>query len=141
MLKYRCSIAAAAVLVALFSSRAADAQVVVPARQHGGLLNDLITGVEYDRVNRAKAEWHLPHLQAKLGRDARRGHSDAVDCDVRRIENHKFRIVVDGWLIRQNSLLDPGYYPYPVRLDPMTCAAIADAARPQEFPTEPQSPR
>ena len=135
-LQCRGSIALAAVVVALLSSRPADAQVSNdpgPPRQPGGLLNNLVTGVQYDIVNQAKAERRLQYLQAKLRRDAERGHSAAVDRDVRRIENLRYRIVVDEWLIRKNSLCDPGCYPYPLRMDAMSCAAIAQAARPALF--------
>ena len=47
-LQCRGSIARAAVVVALLSSRPADAQLGVdpgPPREHGGLLNTFITGV------------------------------------------------------------------------------------------------
>jgi hypothetical protein len=126
-LQCRGSIGLAAVVVALLSSRPADAQVVVPGspRQHGGLLRDLTTGAWYDRANQANAERCLQYRQEKLRRDAERGNSVAVDCDVRRIDNLKHRIMVDEWLIRKNSCQEPGYYPYPVRLDPMTYCAIA----------------
>jgi hypothetical protein len=132
----RDSIVRAAVLVALLSSRPAGAQFVGsgPPPHTGGLVNNLVTGVQYDIVNQAKAEHHLQYVQGKLRRDADRGHPAAVDRDVRRIQNLKFRIAVDEWLIRQNSLCDPGYYPYPVRLDPMTCAALAEAASPPRDP-------
>jgi hypothetical protein len=136
-LQIRGSIALAAFVVALFSSRAADAQVTNdpgPPREPGGLLNNMLTGVQYDLVNQAKAEHRLQHLQAKIRRDAERGHSAAVDRDARRIDNLKYRIVVDEWLIRKNSLYDPGCYPYPLRMDPMSCAAIANVARPPQAP-------
>ena len=67
-------------------------------------------------------------------------HSAAVGRDVRRIDNLRYRIVVDEWLIRKNSLLDPGCYPYPIRLDPMSCAAIADVRRPPQAPPTPRQP-
>ena len=137
-LQCRGSIArAAVVVVALLSSRPADAQVGTdpgPPREPGGLLNNLVTGVQYDLVNQAKAERRLQHVQAKLRRDAERCNSAAVDRDVRRIDNLKYRIVVDEWLIRKNSLCDPGYYPHPLRLDAMSCTAIALAARPVPSP-------
>jgi hypothetical protein len=130
MLQFRGSIALAAVVVALLSSRPADAQVIgnpPSAPEPGGPVNTFFTGVYYDVLNQAKAERSLRYYQAKLGRDAERGHSAAAAHDARRIENLRFRIVVDEWLIRKNSMLDPGCYPYPVRLDPMSCAAIAQA--------------
>jgi hypothetical protein len=133
------SIALTAVVVALLSSRPADAQVVVdpgPPRQPVGLLNSLVTGVWYDVVNQAKAEHRLPHLQAKLSRDAERGDLAAVDCDVRRIDKLKYRIAVDEWLIRKNSLQCTGYYP--IRFDALPCTApctaIAAATRPPQAP-------
>jgi hypothetical protein len=84
-------------------------------------------------VNQALAEWHVQRLQAKLRRDAERGATAAVDRDICRIDNYKFRIAVDEWLIRQNSLCDPGYYPFRVT-DPISCAALADARRPAQIP-------
>jgi hypothetical protein len=139
----RGSIAMAAVVVALLSSRPANAQVGFdpgPPREPGGLLNNLVTGVQYDRVNQAKAEWHLQCLQGKLRRDAERNNSAAVDRDVRRIDNLRYRIVVDKWLIRKNSLQDPGWYPYPIRMDAISCAAIADVARPPHAPPTQRTP-
>ena len=97
-------------------------------------MNNLVTGVQYDLVNQAKAERRLQLLQAKLRRDAERGDAAAVDHDVRQIDNVKYRIVVDEWLIRKNSLQDPGCYPYPLRMDAMSCAAIAQVARPSQDP-------
>ena len=139
MSRHQCRgmIALAAVMVALLSSRPAAAQISNdpgPPREPGGLLNDMLTGVQYDRVNQAKAEWRLSHVRAKLRRDAERGHPAAVDRDAWRIENLKYRIVVDEWLIRKNSLQDPGCYPYPIRLDPISCAALADVRRPAQDP-------
>ena len=121
-------IARAAVVVALFSSRPADAQVIVdpsPTPQPGGLVNNLITGVAYDVVNQAKAERSLQYYRAKIERDAGRGHSGFVDHDARKIESLQYRIVVDEWLIRKNSLQAPGCYPFPLRGHPISCAAIA----------------
>ena len=136
-LQCRGSIALATVVIALFSSMPADAQVTNdpgPPREPGGLLNNLLTGVEYDLVNQAMAEKRVRHLQEKLRRDAERCNSAAVDRDARRIENLRYRIVVDEWLIRKNSLYNPGYYPYPIRMDAMSCAAIANVARPPGAP-------
>jgi hypothetical protein len=137
----RGSIAWAAVVVALLSSRPADAQVGFdpgPPREPGGLVNNLLTGVQYDIWNQAKAEHRLQHVQEKLRRDAERCDSAAADRDARRIENLKYRIVVDEWLIRQNSLYNPGCYPHTLRMDPITCDAIAQAASPAQFPYHPQ---
>ena len=131
----------AAVVVALFSSGAADAQVFVapgPPPPPEGWLNYLVSGVQYDIKNQALAERHLQCLQAKLARDTERGDAAAVDRDVYRINNLKNRIMVDEWLIRKNMLMDPGPYPHSVRLDHISCAAIANAARPAQEPRIPQ---
>lgn len=130
-------IAHVALAAALLWSTPAVAQVGYdpgPPREPGGLWNNLMTGVHYDVVNQAKAEHHLHHVQAKLMRDAERGHSSAVDHDLRRIHNLRYRIVVDEWLIRKNMGDNPGYYPYPLRMDPISCAAIAQYRRPPLVP-------
>jgi hypothetical protein len=134
-LQCRVLIAGVAVVVALLSSRSADAQVGVdpgPPREPRGLCNDLITGVKYDVVNQALAEHRLQKLQAKLRRDAERGDIAAVECDVRRIDNVKYRIVIDEWLIRWNARQYPDFYP--IRTDPVSLAAIAQAAHPTPSP-------
>jgi hypothetical protein len=139
-LQCRVSIAGAAVVVALLSSRPANAQVGVdpgPPREPRCLLNDLVTGVEYDILNQALAEHRLQKLQAKLRRDAERGDAAAVDCDVRRIDNVKYRLVIDEWLIRWNSRQYPDFYP--IRTDPVSRAAIAQATHPTQVPN-PQRP-
>jgi hypothetical protein len=134
-LQCRGSIAGAVVVVALLSSRPADAQVGVdpgPPREPGGLYNALVTGVYYDVANQALAEHRLQKLQAKLRSDAERGDAAAVECDVRRIDNVKYRIVIDEWLIRWNSRQYPCFYP--IRTDPVSYAAIAQAAHPIQVP-------
>ncbi len=138
-LQCRGSIAWAAVGIVLLSSRPADAQVGIdpgPPREPGGLVNDLVTGVEYDRVNQALAEHRLQYLQAKLRRDSERGNSVAVDRDARRIDNVKYRIAMDEWLIRWNSRQYPCFYT--IRTDPVSCAAIAQATHPIPSPYPPQ---
>ena len=100
-------------------------------------MNDLITGVEYDIVNQALAEQRLQNLQAKLRRDAERGDMAAVDRDVRRIDNVKYRIAIDEWLIRWNSRQYPCFYP--IRTDAVSCAAIAQATHPTPAPYPRQS--
>jgi hypothetical protein len=129
-LQCRGSIALAAVVVALLSSRPAGAQVVVVPgpKQPKGPGHPLITGVWYDVANQAKAERLLEHLQEKYRRDAERCDPAAVDRDAWWIANVKQRIAVDEWLIRKNSLQDPGCYP--MRIDAVSAAAIADSARP-----------
>jgi hypothetical protein len=136
-LQCRGSIALAAVVVALLSSRPADAQVTNdpgPPREPGGFANNMLTGVQYDIVNQRLAEDHIAYLQAKLRRDAERGHSAAAERDARRIDSLRYRVVVDEWLIRKNSLCNPGLYPYPLRLEPVSCAALADVRRPPGAP-------
>ena len=60
------SITLVAVVVALPWATPADAQVSNdpgPPREPGGLLNNLVTGAQYDIVNRAKAERRLQYRQ------------------------------------------------------------------------------
>jgi hypothetical protein len=149
-LQCRGSIALAAIVVALLSSRPADAQQIGvdpgPPREPGGLVNNFLTGVQYDIVNQALAEHRLQYLQAKLRRDAERGNTAAVDRDVCQIDNVKARIAMDEWLIRWNSLQNPGFYP-PTRITAESRAAIAQATHPipifypsQPVPTSPPGP-
>jgi hypothetical protein len=138
----RGSIALAAVVVVLLSSRAADAQCFAPGRhrQPCGCAevlvrgNDLINGVKYDRVNQKLAVHRLQHLEAKLRSDSERGCPAAVNRDVRQIEYTRYRISMDEWLIRWNSQQDPCFVPAPLRLDCLSSAAIADATRPPGAP-------
>ncbi len=87
-------------------------------------------------MNVALAEHRLQKLQAKLRSDAERGDMAAVDCDVRRIDNVKYRIAIHEWLIRWNSRQYPDFYP--IRTDAVSCAAIAQAAHPTPAPYPPQ---
>ena len=127
----RIPIALAAVVAALLWSKPAHAQIGGPAfsppREPGGLVNNLAIGVQYDIVNKEKAEQRLERLQARQRLDAERGDSAAYNRDGSRIAYTRHRIAVDVWLIRKNRLYDPGCYPYPVCLDPMTYAAITRA--------------
>ncbi len=119
-------------MVALLSSRPADAQVVGvdprPPREHRTLSRDVITGAEYDVLNVALAEHRFQNLQAKLRRDAELGDMAAVDHDLHRIENVKYRIAIHEWLVRWNSREYPCFYP--IRTDEVSCAAIAQAVHP-----------
>ncbi len=144
-IQYRGSIALGAVLVALLSTRAVDAQVSIDPRaprEPGGLVNNIITGVQYDIVNQRLAERRLQFLQAKLRHDAERGNAAAVERDKRRIDNVMTRIRMDEWLIRWNSLEYPCFYPLPIRTDPATCSVIAQMTQPTEshFPTQDVAP-
>jgi hypothetical protein len=125
-------IALAALLVALISSKKSDAQVyaVGPPRESGTPLNELVTGVKYDRINQALAFHRLERLQAKIRVDAERGDPAAVNRDARRITSTRYRISIDEWLIQKNSLQEPCFYPAPIPTDQLTCEAIAAASRP-----------
>jgi hypothetical protein len=129
----RGSIAQAAVVVALLWSMPAVAQVG-PPREHGGLYNNLVTGACVEIVDQAKAERCLQRLEARLQRDTARGNAAAVDRDYCRIHNVRFRIGVDEWLIHYNTCQELLPYPDPIRLDPLTCAAIAQYHRPPLAP-------
>jgi hypothetical protein len=97
----------------------------------------LLTGVKYDVVNKALAEHRLQKLQEKLRRDTERGDIAAVDHDVHCIDRVKYRIAIDEWLIRWNSLHYPDFYP--IWTDEVSAAAIAQAAQPTQVPN-PQWP-
>lgn len=133
-LQCRGSIVYVAFVLALFTSRAADAQVVVVPgpRQPLHMPNPWVTGAYYDIGDKKLAEHHLRKLQAKLQRNGDRGDSASVDRDLRRIQELKFRITVDEWLIRKNLNQDPGYYP--LRIDETSLSAITDMRRPAEAP-------
>lgn len=135
-LPYRGSIALAAVVVVLLTSRPADAQVGGPGppRQHGGFMRGLIVGAWVDRADKSSAEWHLEHRQAKLRRDAERGNAVAADRDVRRIDRLQNRIEIDEWLLQKNLYDCTGYYPFPVRLDRQTYCAIGQYHTPPRPP-------
>jgi hypothetical protein len=79
-------------------------------------------------MNQALAERRLQQLQAKLRCDTARGDMAAVDRDLCRIDNIKYRIVIDEWLIRWNMRCYPDFYP--IRTDPVSRAAIAQATHP-----------
>jgi hypothetical protein len=132
MSKLHCRVSIAVAFVAALSwSQAADAQVYpLQPLEPGGLVNNLATGVAYDSANQAMAVHRLHHLQSKLGRHVASGHVAAADHDARRISSTRYRIVVDEWLIRKNMGCNPGYYPYPLCMDPITSCAIAQYHRP-----------
>jgi hypothetical protein len=129
-----------AVVIAMFSSKGANAQVVAPdpswAYGNGFLYYPHIETL-YERMDHAHAERKLWHLEARLRHDAERGDSAGVGCNISRINEVKYRMAVDEWLIRKNSLHDPGYYPF--RTDTQTAAYIAQATRPGGDPVFPQS--
>ena len=134
-LQFRGSIAGAAIMIALFSSSSADAQVSEssPTGQPDDLYTRVITGVQYEIVNQAKAQQRLVRLQEKLQRDRQGGNPAAVDRDVLWLDRTRYRMAVNCWLIRKNSLLDPGYYP--IRTDEMSAFYINQVASPpQGFP-------
>ena len=128
-------IALAAVVVALLWSRPANAQVGIdpgPPREQFGLVNNVVIGAQYDIVNQKLAERRLFILQEKLRRDSERGDVAAVDRGVHRIDNVKYRIAMDEWLIRWNLREYPCFYT--IRTDPVSCAAIAQATHPIPSP-------
>lgn len=143
-LQCRGPIVRAAVVVALLASRPVSAQglvgqgLVVPGPRQVGSSPNSFSGVQYDIANQAKAERRLQNLRAKLCRDSERGNSAAVGRDERQINYTRYRIAVDEWLIRKNRFQDPGYYP--IQTDSLSCAAIAQAASPPQFPPALQSP-
>jgi hypothetical protein len=139
-LQWRGSIVGAAVVVALFLSRPAAAQVGVdpgPPREPAGCLRAVITGAEYDIVKKAMAEHRLQGLEAKLRQDAERGDMAAADCDARRIDKVRYRIAIHEWLARWNSRQYPCFYP--IRTDDVSAAAIAQATHPTPSPYPPQT--
>ena len=117
-MQYRGLVVWAVLVVVSLSSRVAKAQ------EPGGLYHNLVTGVAYDLTNRSLAENHLQHLQTKPVR----GHFASPERRGQRINDLRYRIAVDCWLIRKNSLQDPGYYP--IRTDPDERGVIAQAASP-----------
>ena len=72
--------------------------------------------------------------------DAARGNNAAVDRDVCCIDNLKYHIAIEEWLIRWNSLQYADFYP--IRTNSVSRAAIAQAATPILVPyTRPTPPR
>ena len=133
------SIAGVAFAVALLSPQLAGAQeqdYKLPLQEPGGLVNNSITGVQYDLWNQKKAGQRLDYRQEKLRRDTESGDREAVEHDNRRIDFLRYRMAVNCWLIRKNTNLDPGYYP--VRTDPYSLAALAQVATPAPFMNEVQ---
>jgi hypothetical protein len=131
-------IAGAVIVVALLSSKAADAQIIHPGPpgDHWSWWDTCVPGVHYDIANQAMAEHRLHHLQAKLRRDVERGDTAAADRDAHRIDMVKYRIAIDEWLIRWNRLQDPCFTP--LLTDATSRAAIAQAASPAPPPPLPQ---
>ncbi len=138
-LQCRSSIAGAVVVIALFSSRPADAQVGIdpgPPRECQDLGNRLITGAQYDIINQKLAVKQLEKMRAKLSYDSQAGDIAAVEHDKRRIGNLEYRIAMDEWLIRWNLRQYPNFYT--IRTDPVSCAAIAQATHTIPRPYPPQ---
>ena len=139
MSKRRCRrvVALVAVVVGLLGARPAVGQVAlgpVDPPERGGLLNNMAAGRQYDIMNQAHAEKQLDHVQARLRRDVERCNAAGAERATRRIQSLRYRIVVDRWLIRQNSLVNPGCYPYPLREHPISAAAIAPVPPPADRP-------
>ena len=123
-IRCRAAIAGVVAVVALFSSRPADAQLFDDAGRprQPSLFRGQIPGAQYEIANLAMAERDLANREERAGQE---GHPGAADRNARRIESLRYRIVVDHWLIRKQYQCDPGNYPYPLRLDPISCAAIS----------------
>ncbi len=145
LLPCRRLIALAAIFVVLVSSRSADAQhsdakyyANGQPQESGTVLNEVITGVKYDRINQALAVHRLQRLEAKIRRDAERCDPAAVDRDARQITSLRYRISIDEWLIRKNSLQEPCFYPGPIPSDALSCAAIAAASTTSPYVYPPQ---
>ncbi len=145
-LQCRGSIAGAAVLVALLSSRPADAQIGVdpgPPREPGGCLNSVITGVEYDIVNQAHGRAAPPkssgeaQARCRAGQHGRRGLRRPSDRQ--RQVSHRDRRMVDPVELAPvpRLLPDPdrsrvvrrhrsGHPPDAISLPPAVCARPRD---------------
>lgn len=109
----RAALAGAVAIAALCAPRSASAQ------------NTLGAPMAHEFADRARTEHRLGFRQARLERNAARGDGAAVAQDARQVEKLQYRLTVDNWLIRKNAQCDPGFYPHSLRLDPITCAAIA----------------
>ena len=121
-------IATAAILVALFASQTARAQV--PCKpgypcEPGGFYNNTLTGVQYDLMNQAHAAKHLRHAESKLNRAAAQQNPAAAARDVRRIARLEHRMMVNDWLTRYNSCQELSPYPHSLCLDPITAAVLS----------------
>lgn len=101
----------AALVVVLLSSRPADAQVYGvpgPPRQHGGMFHALATGSWYEMMAQKHAERRIQRLQTRLG-----GDPAAAGCDINRIDNLRFSIMVDSMVIGMTSSPEYGYCRHP----------------------------
>lgn len=132
-IRSRMLIAGAIAALATAAASPAKAQFIGdPAQRRFGQPSapNFATGRQYDIANQAMAEHKLGASQARLQRHLERGNTAAADREAWRSENFRYRIAVDEWLIRKNSMCDPGRYPYPVQLDPLSCAVIGQYRRP-----------
>ena len=147
-LQSRSSIALLVLVLGLTSSRLSVAQSGInagPVEAPGNFFRETNIGVTYDRLNQAKAERSLRYHEEKLRRDSQRCNTAAAEHDARKIQNLKFRILADEWLIRKNSTQE--LIPYPFLADPISYAAIAQATclvpyngNPQLVPPAPPRP-
>ena len=130
-LSYRSLLVGSTLMVALLSSGSAEAQQYYfgpgsgpdVARRPGALASNITTGVQYDLVNQQLAENRLHRILTRPGG----GHPAFLGGRPQRIADLRYRIAVDEWLIRKNSLQEPGIYP--VRTDPESIAALNQATR------------
>ena len=129
----RLVIAAAVAMFAMATASPAHAQFIAdPAQRRFGQPSfpNNGSGRNYDIANQAMAEHKLGASQARRQRFLERGNTAGADREAWKSYNYQYRIAVDEWLIRKNSGCDPGRYPYPVTLDPMSCAVIGQYRRP-----------
>ncbi len=115
---------------ALLWTTPASAQRYKPPGETWTGLTPLTSGAFQEMGNQARAEHLLSHREQKLTRHAAQGNPVAVERDLDRINHLRFRISVDQWLIQKHLCDNPGRYPYPVHLDPLSCAVIGQYRRP-----------
>jgi hypothetical protein len=116
----------AAVLVALGGSGRAGAQ---EHPRHPGIYR-ISSGAWLDQADAAKAQKRLEHLESSLQAHSQAGRTEAVEKDLHHIHRTRFRLGVDQWLARKNLCDQLGPYPFPLRTDSMSCAAMASVRRP-----------
>jgi hypothetical protein len=127
----RLTLGLAAVAAALIMGPArAQAQNPGEHPKHPGIYT-ITSGAYNEIIDGAKAEHRLEHLEARLQHHTESGHTEAVERDLHHIRKTRFRLGVDQWLVRKNLCDQAGPYPPLLRVDSMTCAAMASVRRPQ----------
>lgn len=126
--------------IAFFSARTTMAQLYPPSPRWAygnGFIYDPHYATLAERYDHKCAEHQLAHLESKIARDQACGNPAKNERRLLWMNELRFRLAADEWLIRMNSLQDPGYYPY--RTDFQTAGYMADAARPGPEPGIPQA--